>query len=244
MGSKSESSHVENIASFKTLIGYCEGFGSDYNPCNDDLSVASMTARCAAVETMHHDYIVGKMATKLPINEKIELIIKLKKTAIRTKDFFEGTKASNSTKDDVKGFVRKITGSNVRRKRNKDGEPIGEWVSNSHLGTPDILNNFHGLLELVKAEPSYDPNIPELTVASLYALYDEVVAANTLVYSVRKVETLLRIARNEGLYMEDTGLVDVSLKCKKYIRALYGARSELAKLVSSFKLTRFMKITK
>jgi hypothetical protein len=244
MGSTSESSHVGNIANFKLLIILCEELGSVYNPGNIDLSVASMTARCAALETMHNDYVVAKMATNLPINNKQELIRKLKNIASRSKEFFVATNTSASNKNDVKGLVRMITGSNVRRKKSKDGTPIGKWVSNSRLGVDNILDNFKDLLNYYESDTNYAPNETELKVASLKTLINDLEAASLLASSVTMDEKNLRRARNEGLYMEGTGLVDVSLKCKRYIRSVFGARSKEAKLASEIKLKRFLKIRK
>jgi hypothetical protein len=244
MGSTSESSHVGNIANFKLLIIFCEELGSVYNPGNNDLSVASMNARWAAVETMHNNYVAGKMATVLPINNKQELIGKVKKIASRSKDFFVVTNTSESNKNDVKGLVRLITGSNVRRKKSKDGTPIGKWVSNSHLGIANILQNFKDLVKYYESDTNYAPNEAEIKVISLEALINDLEAASLLASSVTMDEKNLRRDRNEGLYMEGTGLVDVSLKCKRYIRSVFGTKSEEAKSASEIKLKRFMKIRK
>jgi len=241
MASKSESSHATNIANFKTLIIVCEKFGTIYFPSNDSISIVNMEAQVEEVEDLFNDHIVAYEATKNPIYLKSDLIKKIKKRAIKTKDFFVATNASASTKKDVKGLVRAITGSNVRKKKPKDGMPAQKWVSNSHLGVAKIMDNFEKLVSLYQAEEHYTPNENDFKIASLLALVDDLSTANTLVAEVTADEAIKRVARNEGLYREDTGLVDVSLKCKNYVKAVFGARSAEAKLVTKIKLKRIMR---
>jgi hypothetical protein len=53
-----------------------------------------------------------------------------------------------------------------------------------------------------------------------------------------------RIERDECMYLEGTGLVDVTLLCKKYVSSVFGARSDKTRMVTKHRLRRMMKIQK
>lgn len=44
MPSTSETGHAKNIANFETLISFCIGYGSSYNPSKEALKVANLQA--------------------------------------------------------------------------------------------------------------------------------------------------------------------------------------------------------
>jgi hypothetical protein len=43
MASSSEVGHTKNVTNFETLISYCNGYGTVYNPSNQDLSIDALT---------------------------------------------------------------------------------------------------------------------------------------------------------------------------------------------------------
>ncbi len=42
MPSTSETGHAKNVANFETLISFCTGYGTTYNPSRDALKVANL----------------------------------------------------------------------------------------------------------------------------------------------------------------------------------------------------------
>ncbi len=39
-----ETGHAKNVANFATMIGFCTGYGGDYNPTNAAIDFAALTA--------------------------------------------------------------------------------------------------------------------------------------------------------------------------------------------------------
>ena len=152
--------------------------------------------------------------------------------------------ATESLMRDVEAMVDKFTGDKVRKKKPKDGKPVKKWVSNSHLGVDSRQETLGLLLEVLRNEPHYTPNEPILQIAALDDAAARLGSLSSAVSGANSNAAVKRIERDRALYLEDDGLVDVSLMCKKYVRALFGASSEEAKLVSAIKLKRFMRIAK
>ncbi len=241
---KYSDSHVENIERFGIIITICNGFGTVYNPLNEKLSVANMTLQKEEARQLHDDYIVADAATELPINERQDMIEELVKRMRSVKNLVLCTNAEKSFKMDVKTLVDKFTGDKVRKKKPKEGEVVKKRKSNSHLGVVKRIETFGLLLSLLRNEPTYAPNEDFLKITALDDAAARLESLSGTVEGLKIAASLKRLERDRSLYLEDDGLVDVSLKCKKYVRAVYGARSEEAKLVSKIKLKRFMRVKK
>jgi hypothetical protein len=235
---KIEISHDINIFNFKSIINFCLEFGSDYNPTNEDLTLVNMMARWTQVGNMQKNYMEAVTEKKLAINSRQEIYKELKSRVRRAYNSLASTKEMESTKKDAKTLMKSITGDNVRRKRDKDGKFVKGTVSNSHLGFAEILGNFDRFINVLGLATYYSPQEDKLMVAKLRALYYQVDAANSQVDEKSAIAITVMITRDKGLYSKETGLVDVSLACKRYVRSLYGARSEEAMTVSRIKLKR------
>ena len=242
MGTKYSDSHVENIERFRNIIQQCSAFGVVYNPSNPKLSLANMTLLLNEAEQLNTVYTKAFIAAKRPINERQELIEELVKRMRRVKNLVFCSGASESMMRDVEAMVDKFSGDKVRKKKTKDGKPAEKWVSNSHLGVDSRQETLGLLLEVLRNEPHYTPNEPILQMAALDDAAERLESLTRAVSGANANAAIKRIERDNALYLEGDGLVDVSLMCKKYVRALFGARSEEAKVVSAIKLKRFIRI--
>jgi hypothetical protein len=238
---KSEITHDNNIFNLFSIVSYCAQFGSVYNPGNEDLTIANMTDRWTEVGEMQKSYKNAVVDRKVAINLRQEKMVLLKSMTRRACNSLLTTKEDQNTKEDVKRLMQTITGDNVRRKKDKEGNVEKNTVSNSHLGVDDVLGNFREFIVLLEACTYYNAQESILKVANLKLFYEEIDNARNDVILKAAVASTLMNARDKGLYGRD-GLVDVSLACKRYMRSLFGARSVEAKTVSAIKLKRLKRI--
>jgi hypothetical protein len=243
MSPYNESSHAINIANFRKIVDRCNEFGEKYNPANPDITIASMTAKWTAVSALHSDYLLAWDNTKLPIEKREHLFDQFDKIVRRTIGIFESTKAIEEAKVTARGFVRKITGSNVKVKKLPGTDtPDPKRISNSHQSYLQRVDNFEQLINIYKNDGNYAANEEELKIASLEALLEELKTANYNV-DVAVTEALIhRNKRNHGLYDKETGMLDIAILCKKYVKGLFGPRSVEAKTVTGIYLKRFVKM--
>jgi hypothetical protein len=50
MASQSETGHAKNVATFNTIISFCQGYGSQYQPAVAALEIANLQSQLAAAE--------------------------------------------------------------------------------------------------------------------------------------------------------------------------------------------------
>jgi len=72
----------------------------------------------------------------------------------------------------------------------------------------------------------------------LQTLLAELKAKNTGVINTYTAYSNARIDRNKVLYTDNTGLVDLALEVKKYVKSVFGAGSPQYKQVSGIKFKK------
>ena len=242
MASTSETGHYVNLENFKLIIERITGFGADYAPLTDKIKITKMTNQWSAANALHLAYIVSLEATRLPVNSREDLFEILTDRVRRSLNLYGSTSASPRSIKDAKGWADKITGNNIKVKKLEDGTPDPKSVSNSQKSFTKRADNFTHLLSIYKSDTNYAATEAELTTASLQTLLNDIVTSNTTIANLIQDANMARIARDNSLYMIGSGIIDVSLACKKYVRSVYGAQSATAKTVTSIPLRRFMRI--
>lgn len=92
---------------------------------------------------------------------------------------------------------------------------------------------FDKLIKLLSSVALYAPNEAELTVAALTTVYNDLKIKNSDIITASTPSNNARISRNDILYKENTGLVDIAFDTKSYIKSLFGATSPLFKQASN-----------
>jgi len=102
-----------------------------------------------------------------------------------------------------------------------------------------IIDNFAKLVVTVTAEPLYLPNETDLKAVALNATLTNLKTANTAAISATTPYDNAKIARNTLLYQSNTGLVDIALDVKKYVKSVFGASSPQYKQVSGIQFRKY-----
>lgn len=242
MASTSETGHVVNLANFKKIIERCEEFGDTYAPANAEITLANMTAKWTAADILHSAYITALEATKIPVNDREILFEEIRKIAVRTVNIYASTKASKAAIKDARGFLIKFSGTNVRIPKMEDGTPDPKYVSNSQTSYVKKVEHLEMLIGLYKNDTNYTPNEALLQIANLEELLAKAKTANSGLQDVIAQAIKSRIDRDHALYDIGTGLYDLSVACKRYVRGLFGPQSPEAKSVVSIKLRQNMRL--
>ena len=94
------------------------------------------------------------------------------------------------------------------------------------------IENLDKLIKLLESIGAYAPNEEELKTTSLTTLYNTLKVKNASVVAATTPMSNARISRNNILYKANSGMVDIALDTKTYIKSLYGATSPQYKQVS------------
>jgi hypothetical protein len=242
MASTSEFTHWKNITNFEVLIRRCEEFGVKYNPSRAALTIDNMTLQYASVKALHEDYQQAVVAAILPQEERRMACKEMKKIAVLAVENFESSDVEENAKAKVRSLMEKITGSKVRRARLANGRLDPKHKSNSHLSYPQVIDNFFDLVEQLKSFENYVPNEDRLKIANMEALHAEAELKNSSVIMSEVILSNKMIARDYGLYEMKKGVIDIVLACKKYVRSVYGPKTEEAQTVTGIKFKRIKKL--
>jgi hypothetical protein len=83
----------------------------------------------------------------------------------------------------------------------------------------------------------YEPNETELQVATLTDYSTRLKGANTAVINAATPLSNARIARDEALYADETGLVALAALVKKYVKSVFGGDSPQYRQISGLQFT-------
>jgi hypothetical protein len=247
MPSNNETGHAKNVANFKLLTTYCEGYGSQYNPSKEAIKIASMQSLITAAEAALKSLNDFTTAYNTAVNNRQVAFAPIKPLATRLVNALKVTDANEQTIEDAKGYNRKIQGA-----KPSDGgsaepqpeaattpptEPGGGGNSTSQQSYSNLVEHLDKLNSLLIAEPSYQPNEADLKTAAITALLTDLRAKNTTANTAETNVSNARISRNAALYTTKTGLFDVAQAAKDYVKSLFGATSPQYKQVSGIAFT-------
>ena len=241
MSSTSEVGHAKNVANFADLITYCNAYGATYNPSKTALQLASLNTLLTSAQTEISNVVTAKNAFDTATGDRQLAFAPLKSLATKVFNSLSVTDATDQTLADAKTINNKLQGKRAKAVAEnptpENGTPANNTVSVSRQSYDSLTENFSALIDLVSSVPSYTPNEADLSIASLTTFRDNLQTANTNVITTEVAYSNARISRDNVLYSKDTGLVDVAMDVKNYVKSIFGATSPQYKQVSGIKFT-------
>ena len=244
MASTSETGHAKNVADFDELISFVTGYRESYNPSKATIKLDALKA--LSDHAKHSINAVSSMepAHKSAVAAREVVFIPLSKLTTRTMNSIKATDTTVQVDENARTLVRKIQGVRATAKKTEDekkalaekGKEVVE-ISTSQMSYDSRLDNFFKLIQLLSSVPEHNPNETELKIEHLNTILDDLKAKNAAGVESYIPLSNARISRNNLLYKENTGLYDVALDVKNYIKSVFGATSPQYKQVSKIKFT-------
>ncbi len=239
MAKISETGHAKNVANFGILITVVKGFKTAYNPSKSSLALPALTTLKTNADAAMADVNVKLGAYSTAIAARELAFEPLSKLSTRVLNSLKATDAPKPVINSVASLVRKLQGQRATPKKTAEELTASEaegvvvkQVSSSQMSFDNRIENFDRLVQLLGSIPEYAPNETDLTTASLGAYLQSLRTANAAAGDAENNLTNARIARNEVLYQPSTGLVDVAMAVKLYVKSVFGASSAQYKQVS------------
>ncbi len=245
MASTSETGHATNVANIDIIIADVTSYGTAYNPSKTSLKVPALTTLSTATKNAVKAVSAAEAALKLAKDARDAAFKPF--SALVTK-VFNALKATDTTvqvDQTAQALVRKLQGRRATPKKTEEqkkvaaeaGKEIVE-ISSSQMSFDSRIDNFDKLIMLLTSVPQYTPNETELKLATLTAVLNDLKAKNQAVIAAEVPLNNARIARNDLLYKPDTGMVDIALDVKTYIKSVFGASSPQYKKISGIKFSK------
>ena len=242
--SRSESGHAKNVANLDTLITYVVGYGTTYNPSKPSLKLAALQTLSTSAKVTINNVNAALPAYSNAVAARETAFAPLSKLTTRVMNALRATDTTQGVDESARALVRKIQGVRATPKKSEEeklalkaqGKEVSE-VSSSQMSYDNRLDNLDKLIKLVSSITLYAPNEADLKVAALTALYTDLKAKNTAVIAATAPLSNARIARNDVLYKPLTGLYDIAIDTKTYIKSVFGATSPQYKQVKGLVFT-------
>lgn len=242
MATISEKGHAKNVANFEELISSVASMGSAYNPSKKLLQLTSLQTLGINARKVLSDGNEAIASAKLAIAARTTSFSGLSSLARRVGNSVKATDTSEQVDASVSQIVTKIVGKRATPKKSDEEKKLlqanGESVkenSSSQMGYDNRLNNFDKLIKLVTEIPQYSPNETDLKVETLIVYYNDLYAKNAAVIAANTALQSARITRNDLYYKPKTGLVDIAVDVKTYVKSAFGASSQQYKQISKLK---------
>lgn len=245
MASTSETGHSINVANFETIITDVTSYGTIYNPSKASLKVTALNTLLASAKSAVNAVSSAEPAHKLAINAREVAFKPLSPLVTKVINALKATDTTVQVDESAQTLVRKLQGRRATPKKTEEqkkvaseaGKEIVE-ISTSQMSFDSRIDNFDKLIKLLASVTLYTPNEADLKVSALTTVLNDLKAKNSAVMSAEVPLNNSRIARNDVLYKENTGLVDIALDVKTYIKSVYGATSPQYKKISKVKFTK------
>ena len=240
MSSTSETGHAKNVANLDDLISFVTGYAAAYNPSKTSIKLAALqtlsTNAKAAINTVN----TVEPAYKNAVAAREAGFKPLSKLITRVMNALKATDTTEQVDESAKTLVRKIQGVRATAKKtDQQKEALAEHgkkvveISSSQMGFDSRLDNLFKLIQLLLSIPEYNPNEEELKIAYLNTLMEDLKLKNAAVIEKTIPLSNARISRNNILYKDDTGLCDMAMNVKTYLKSLFGPTSLEYKQISS-----------
>lgn len=239
-----QTGHAKNVSNFETLYTFVGGYGEKYNPGKDLLKYPSLTVlkeqavnRLTEVNTAlsHYTFAVTERETEFEGMDNFVTNIALQLKAYEP---------SLKVQKDLLSYTRKFKGRRAIPKMSQEeleqlseAEREAKYNSVAQLGYDSRVENFNLIIALLETIPSYQPNEPEFTIEGLRTKLDRLKTKNDKVIQSTMLLSNARILRNETLYTPETGLYDVALKVKAYVRSIFGLNSPQFRQIKNINFT-------
>lgn len=236
---KSETGHAKVVANFDKLIESVSKLGKDYNPSNPSLLIEALQNASANCKKALDSVGTSALAYRTAVKQREVAFEPLNKLSTRVFNTLKASDKAGKSYETAKLYIRKIQGIRSTPKRTdeqkrSDAESGLKYneVSASQMSFDNRIENYAMLVKLVSGTPSYKPNEADLKAEYLNTLLESLRQKNAAVIAASSDLFKARALRNDLLYKEATGMTDMAMDAKTYLKGAFGPGSSQYREVS------------
>ena len=245
MTNTSETGHAKNVTNLESLITSIVALETSYNPSRDSIKLPALQALLTASKESLNAVNIAQATYSNAVAARKVAFEPFGKLITRVMNSLKASGTSTQVVQSARTIVRKLQGRRASAKITEEekkaleaeGKEVNQ-ISASQMSFDNRIENFDRLIMLLSSIPLYNPNEEELKVETLKALHNQLKEKNTEVILPIVQLSNSRMNRNKILYNENTGLVDVALDSKTYIKSIFGATSPQYKQISKLRFIR------
>ena len=248
--SSKQSSINSNVVNVGELIERISTFGVKFNPVRNDFTIPFLTELKTNAETLVGLAKTAENIDKNSIAVRASGIKSIDGLVTRAINSFSISGASPQSVQQAESKVRTFRNIRVSAKptaeelaaAKADGKELR--VNALHNASYDRkIENFADIIDFVKNSSEYGPNEADISVNGLTHKLKEIKTQNNTCLRTAAELDATRMERDTMLCADVTGLVDVAMGAKKYVKSVYGANSPQYKSISDLRFRKTKKIT-
>jgi len=246
MASTVETGHAKNVANFEHLVSYCTGYGATFNPVKATIKLTALSTLLTNAKGAINAVNAALPAYSNAVSAREAAFEPLSKLITRIMNALKAADTTQQVDESAQTLVRKLQGRRASAKLTEEEKKAmaeqgkeQKEISSSQLSYDNRLDNFDKLIKLLTSITQYAPNEADLKVVALTTLLTDLKAKNTAVITATIPLSNARISRNDILYKELSGLVDIAQDVKSYVKSIFGATSPQYKQVSGLEFKRY-----
>ena len=234
-----ETGIIPNIENFDILISSCQGYSSRYNPSNNKIKIPALQT----IQTNAGQSILALDDLATPrsntIAARVTNYVTLPPYCTRIVNALAASEDVDKRIVQVaQTYVRKIRGERKSKKILNPSPTDAKQISASQRSYFNQAEFFHKLITFVLAQPTYAPNETELKEAALTAFHTLLCQLNQDAIDADTPWLSALNTRNQILYAPKTGMIDIALAVKKYVRSVKSITKEEYNQISKLVFTR------
>jgi len=242
LGKKSNQQNVDNM---EVLTERVATFQPGYDPAETRLSIPNQKQVKARGDEVLIVVTEAESACSNTISARTDVFNALDPLVTRVLNALRISDVSEQTIEQGASIVREF-----RNRRATAITPAGNGDGGTQNGEPSKTNkmhsgsfntkteNFRRLIVLLSTIAAYKPNEPDLAIDSLNAKLASLILVNSTVKTADAKANAARAERDAVLYAAKTGLVDIAMDSKLYVKSAYGVKSSQYNSVSGINFTR------
>jgi hypothetical protein len=239
----SETGHAKNVANWQQLSSIALSYGAAYNPSRPALQIPALQELGANAHNAINAVNLAYSNYKQAVAAREVAFDLLSPTVTSAVNALKATGTTTHVDDIAKAIARKIKGERAVSKKAKiekalaAGEKEIKVISSSQMSYDNRIANLDELISLFESIPEYIPNEENVKTTTLRNFQATLIDKNSSAASTAIALSSARIARNKILYTPLTGLVDLSVDVKSYVKSVFGANSNTNKFQNFFSKT-------
>lgn len=242
MGSTSESGHAVNLNNMKALISAVGGLGAAYDPSNELISKPNLEKSLVNSQNQYNSFMQVDSINKGLITARAASFDILETRVTQIMGEVRSSRMAQQNKDTAAGFADKIRGKRASAKLTDDEKKALEakgksskQISASQQSFNNRISNFTKLVTFLETIKEYTPKNKVLTIAGLKEYINELSTANDKVINYTDTHKTALNKRDAVMYAEETGMTDLALTVKEFVKTLGGVKDPRYKNINAIK---------
>lgn len=247
MTSTVESGHARLLFNFRRL-GQSVMKIPEFKPSNPNLLPEALQLAADKSQSAMNETANAALAYRAAVKAREKAFEPLGSFSTRVCNTLKVSDKEGKSYEISRTYLRKIHGTRVKGKRTEEEQKadaeagiVYKEVSSSQMSYDSLVDNFGMLVRLAVTNPAYKPNEKDLQNESLLVKHEDLKNKNAAVVSAASDLFKARAKRNDLLYKEMTGLVDLALDTKTYLKGAFGTKSSYYLEVAGLTFKRLRK---